>query len=470
MGDSLILGRIVTTGAQLPQAREGGLGGRFPQGLLHKALMRGQVLGARIIQLLSGGKAILELAGGRYAVDVSGLGELRAGQAITVRVRETGSRLELDLLAERTPAERNLASALRSLFTGAGTAESSQRLLQLVDSLLDSPDRQLPEELLSRLARQLAPLQIGEDSGRLAGEIRDLIRGLGLGLEAALRSGAANPADAEGLKGLLMRLVAALAARQAPGSAGKGTWALLDAFQARWAASFADKDPGFDQLVARARTAVGTAPQAGGGDRVASELAAVRGGLEALSRALSAPEAASFKRSIRELFEQLEQRLKGEIISREAGKRATELKDRLETIQLLNVNLKDRGLYQHLLFPVSILGEMTEVQVKQYLAGKGKGTGESLTAVLLLDLEATGRIRIDALLQQRVLYVNLYAERREVAALAAGMEAEFAEQLQARGFTLARMHTAVDERRVDDFHRFDAELFASENGLIDLQV
>lgn len=469
MGDSLILGRIVATGAQQPRAREGGAGGRFPQGVFLPALMRGQVLGARIIQLLSGGKAILELAGGRFSVDVSGLGELRAGQAITVRVREIGSRLELDLLAERTPAERNLASALRSLFTGAGTAESSQRLLQLVDSLLDSTDRRLPEELLSRLARQLAPLQVGEDSGRLAGKIRDLLQGLGLGMEAALRSGAANP-EAEGLKGLLMRLLAALAARQAPGSVGKGTWALLDAFQTRWAASFAEKEPGFDQLIARARAAVTTALQGGGADRVASELAAVRGGLETLLRSLSAPEAASFERSIKELFEQLEQRLKSEIISHEAGKRATELKDRLETIQLLNVNLKDRGLYQHLLFPVSILGEMTEVQVKQYLAGKGKGTGESLTAVLLLDLEATGRIRIDALLQKRVLYVNLYAERREVAEMAAGMEAEFAEQLKARGFTLARMHTAADERRVDDFHRFDAELFASENGLIDLQV
>ena len=74
------------------------------------------------------------------------------------------------------------------------------------------------------------------------------------------------------------------------------------------------------------------------------------------------------------------------------------------------------------------------------------------------------------LLQQRKLYVNIAAEREAVAAVAEEMRGDFAAQLEARGLTLARLRVTVDARRIDDFHRFDADILAGEEGIVDLQV
>jgi hypothetical protein len=209
-----------------------------------------------------------------------------------------------------------------------------------------------------------------------------------------------------------------------------------------------------------------------GADKPSDE--AVEGRLGRLldfAKGLPQRDAATFRAEVEELFEQLTRRLVTESAREQLGKPAGELRDRLENLQLLNVHLRDRGLYQHLLFPVSILDEMTEVQIKQYLAKAAKGKdSRCLTAVLLLDLESLGRIRIDALLQDKTIYVNIFAERAEVAALAASLEQEFAGQLATRGFRLARLNAAADVRRVDDFHRFDAEILAGGDSLVDLQV
>ncbi len=79
-------------------------------------------------------------------------------------------------------------------------------------------------------------------------------------------------------------------------------------------------------------------------------------------------------------------------------------------------------------------------------------------------------MRIDALLQGRTLYVNLFVEQPEVARLADELYPEFAERLEARGFTLARFNSSVDAGRIDSFHHLDAEILGGEEGLIDLQV
>jgi len=57
-----------------------------------------------------------------------------------------------------------------------------------------------------------------------------------------------------------------------------------------------------------------------------------------------------------------------------------------------------------------------------------------------------------------------------VAEIAAGMEEEFAAQLESRGFRLALLKAAADGRKVDDFHRLDAEILSGGNGLVDLHV
>ena len=477
MGGSLILGQIIATLAQTQ--RGGGQAGQDPFGTLLQqqdgGLVRGQVLGAKVVEILSGDRAVLELAGNRYVVE--GSGQLKVGQALTVRVSETGTRLVLDLVAERTPAEQNLASALRSIFSGADSAKSMENLSRQVAQLLETPEIRLPQETLQRLALQLAPVQVGEDTSRLAEKLQTMVKDLGLGLEAFLSKGGgkAEAQSAEGLKGLLARLVAAVADRGAEAPrAGATLLILLADFTSRLVQSLrslGERDTA--QLNARVEQAIANASRAAAdsGGRLALEFASLRAELLTLAKDLPAREAANFERALDEMLSQLERRFTAELVREDAGKTAADLKERIETLQLLNVHLRDRGLYQHLFIPVNILGEMTEMQIKQFLSEKGKGgTGGSLTAVLLLDLESLGRLRIDALLQRRTLYVNVATEREEVAALAEEMRGDFATQLEARGLTLARLRASVDGRRIDDFHRFDAEILAGGEGIVDLQV
>ena len=473
MGNSLILGQIIATLAQTQRAGAEAGQSRAGQGSPQQqaALVRGQVLGATVIEILSGDRAVLEMAGSRYVVE--GSAQLKVGQAVTVRVSETGARLVLDLVAERTPAEQNLASALRSIFSGADSAKTIESLSRQVALLLEAPEARLPQETLQQLAQQLVPVQVGEDTAQLAAKLQTVVKELGLGLEAFLGKGGEGDARAaEGLKGLLARLVAAVADRgaTAPRAAATVT-ALLSDFASRLLQSLGEREAA--QLGTRIEQAVANASRAAVemGGRQALEFSSLRTELLTLAKDLPAREAANFERTLDDLLSQLERRLTAELIREDAGKSASDLKERIETLQLLNVHLRDRGLYQHLFIPVSILGEMTEMQIKQFLSEKAKGgKGGSLTAVLLLDLESIGRLRIDALLQQRTLYVNVATEREPVAVLAEEMRADFAAQLEARGLTLARFSASVDGRRIDDFHRFDAEILSGEEGIVDLQV
>ena len=196
--------------------------------------------------------------------------------------------------------------------------------------------------------------------------------------------------------------------------------------------------------------------------------------LEIFSKKLPARADGASERAVQDFRQQAEQLLRDAFIVREFGREltraATDVRERLESLQQLNVHLADRGLYQHILFPVSILDEMTEVQVKQFISGRGKKGRESLTAVLLLNLESIGRVRIDALLQNKALYVNVFLEIPELVPVAEELAGEFAEQLAARGFTLARFHAMIDRKEIDNFHRFDAEILGADESLIDLQA
>jgi hypothetical protein len=237
MGDSLILGQIVASSAGLFQTRAGGGVSAEQQALLTE-LVRGQVLAARVIELLAGGRALIELAGERLVAE--GAVQLRPGQAITVRVSELLPQLQLEVLAERTAAEQNLASALRSLFSGADTAAAARQLAQVVTTQLESPAPPVPEQILSDLARMLTPVQVERDASGLAGELRSLFQALGLGLEAALKGAAAGesqslPAgEGEGLKALLGRLIEVLGPQDPREAALAEIRTLIQALLVRW--------------------------------------------------------------------------------------------------------------------------------------------------------------------------------------------------------------------------------------------
>jgi hypothetical protein len=474
MGDSLILGQIIATSAGLLRTQAGSGGSAEQQALLAE-LVRGQVLAARVIELLAGGRALIDLAGERLVAE--GAVQLRPGQAITVRVSELSPQLQLEVLAERTAAEQNLASALRSLFSGADTATAARQLAQLVTEQLQSPELPVPERILSELARMLTSVQVEPDASGLAGELQTLVKALGLGLEAALKDVAAGEAqsppagEGEGLKALLGRLIEVLGPPVPREAALAEIRTLIQALLVRWSPAAGERAGELERLAEDVKQIFESALRSGAGKPPEEAAEGRLGRLLDFAKGLPQRDAAPFRAEVEELFQQLTRKLVTESAREQLGKSAGELHDRLENLQLLNVHLRDRGLYQHLLFPVSILGEMTEVQIKQYLAKAAKGkASRSLTAVLLLDLESLGRIRIDALLQDKAVYVNIFAERVEVAVLAASLEQEFADQLATRGFRLARLNAVADVRRVDDFHRFDAEILAGGDSLVDLQV
>ncbi len=500
MPDFPVIGQIVAVGAVSPYGEGGGERGNVPT--RHAGLAKGQVLQAKVAADASG-NLLLELGGSRYLA--SGGIRLVPGQTITVRVSELLPQLELEVLAERTPEEQRLAASLRTLFAGGGDVASlSRELLGEVERLRGLPERPLPQELLQRIAQRLAPVEVGSDAAKLSGDLKQVLARAGLDFEAGLRAvvegraeaGGGSVADSEGLKQLLARLLLALgrqplAAPEPPAAqAGGGAAALLEGVRGAWEALRARWSPlSAGEGGARVETAelgarveaefeaaLRAAESGRAEQRLRAALAVLREEFTRVSRRVPATSGnrAAFLRDVEELLREVERRFVVETFLRGAGRElarsASELRERIEALQVLNSHLGERELHQHLLFPVSLLGELTEVQVKQFIAGGDKKGRRNLTAVILLELESIGRVRIDALLQGRSLYVNLFVEQPEVARLADELYPEFAERLEARGFTLARFNSSVDAGRIDSFHHLDAEILGGEEGLIDLQV
>ena len=65
---------------------------------------------------------------------------------------------------------------------------------------------------------------------------------------------------------------------------------------------------------------------------------------------------------------------------------------------------------------------------------------------------------------------NLFFENQELVSVAEALAAEFEEQLASRGYKLARFRVSANEKKIDDFNRFDAEILGGEEALIDLQA
>lgn len=477
--------------------------GSQSQDLTWQGLFKGQILAARVVKLLASDRVILEIGGAQY--EALGARQLQPGQTITVRVGEISPDLELEILTERAPEQTHLVLALRSLLSGTKSPVAlMERLASLIKELRQTtPQHYLPEELVRQLSGRLAPIEVRPDLLTLPEELRNLPARMGLGFEATVAEtlgGGESRIDSSALKPLLMQLLANLGGRQellSPEQLESTFEKVWEDFAARWARSLTVHSRGVlerfgTQLIRSLGTALKAVVEQHSSDkrdipltqqpevhqRTEAQLRTIFGGLrselEPLLKSLARSDSERFSRDLEVLFREVERRF-GEEVSRrsltmELIKTASDLKERLNAHQLLNVAFSEKGSYLHFFFPVSIFGELADVQVKQFLSGDKKGRRKSLTAILLLDLESLGRLRIDALLQGRTLYVNIFVERRELVAWVEELGNDFAEQLSARGFALARLQCVAERTRVDDFNRLDAEFLSEQSGLIDVQV
>lgn len=458
----------------------------------------GEVVAARVISTAADGTILLEIAGRQ--VSASGVEGLSPGQALALRVAAVQPNLLFDILGDL--GNTQLAAALRTLASAGRQAPALWNNLQGdLAQLLDPPAgtrlASLPADTLAAIVQRLQSAIVSRDGAALAKGLESLARGMGFDLEAMLAAAASgkNGSLAElptGLRALLGRLAFALQREQGaapPAQTAEPPFAAVQNDVIALLQQFAARNGKTLPPAAQARlgeavqTAARTLPNLSLGPDPAGQLRAwiamLRSEVVTLARQAEPEQHAGLERELATLIRSAEQLFARTELGRQilqqallggASRSVEKVRERLEALQTVNATLGERQDHLHLLFPVSILDELTEVQVKQFRHGKKGSAERGLTVVMLLELETLGRVRIDALLQQGAIYCNLFVEKPEVARLVEAMTAGFTEQLAARGLRLARLVCTVDTRTIEKFHTLQNEPGDDESGLIDVRI
>jgi hypothetical protein len=497
MSDPLVIGTITvnTAGEVRPDAAAAQRG--ESAGTTAPNVTQGEVVAARVISAAVDGTILLEIAGKQ--VSASGVEGLTPGQVLALRVAAVQPALLFDILGDL--GNTRLAAALRTLAGDGRQAPALWNALQgdlakLLDLPADARPASLQPDTLAAILQRLGSLAVTRDAAATPRALETLIRGMGLDLEAVLARVASGDVAAAGempagLRALLGRLSAALAAdgaRPLPATtappfapvqqevtllleqfAGKAMRVLPQPLQARLGDAM--------QNAARTLQTLALGPDPAG--QMRAWFASIRSEVGALVRNMDPEAGAQLERDLSALIRSAEEQFarteSGRQILNQAilggsARSVDRLRERLEALQTVNATLADRQDHLHLLFPVSILDELTEVQIKQFKHGKKGSEERGLTVVMLLELESLGRVRIDALLQKGALYCNLFVEKPDVARLVELMTPAFTDQLAARGMRLARLVCSVDARTIEKFHTLQSEPKDDEAGLIDVRI
>lgn len=497
MSDPLVIGTITvnTAGEARPEAAAVQRG--ESAGTVAPNVTRGEVIAARVISAAVDGTILLDIAGKQ--VSATGVEGLTPGQALALRVAAVQPVLLFEILGDLT--QNQLATALRTL-AGAGSQAPALwnglqgDLAKLMDMPAGARPASLPPDTLAAILQRIGSLAVTRDAAAMPRALESLVRGMGMDLETLLARVAGGDATAAGelpagLRALLGRLSAALVAdgtRALPStttppfvSVQQEVTLLLEQFAAKTMRTL--PQPMHARLgdamqnAARTLQTLALGPDPVG--QVRAWFAAIRSEVGALVRQMDPEAGARLERDLGALIRSAEEMLarteSGRLILNQAilggaARSVDKVRERLEALQTVNATLADRQDHLHLLFPVSILDELTEVQVKQFKHGKKGSEERGMTVVMLLELESLGRVRIDALLQKGALFCNLFVEKPDVARLVELMTPAFTEQLAARGMRLARLVCSVDARTIEKFHTLQSEPKDDEAGLIDVRI
>jgi hypothetical protein len=409
----------------------------------------GQLVSARVIEILTAGRVILEI--GQRQLEAETRVPLRAGQVIEARVAETGDKVVLQLAKdfhpERTGLEdtgrhflarrEELIGALKRLAEGTEAPERPSRADQAPDPGQPSPraaaGRLLLETVLGPermtqgryLARELA--QVGaalprDEAAELARAVRlTLIRGDGPEavsrlVRAALTRAGLPPGEVESK---VTRLAAALA----DGSAN---------------------DPG--QVVRAAVRLLGLGP----------EMLAVRAARDLAARSESTPNPAGLKARLGEMTAadlRSELARLGNLPGVRSGGEESAL------IETVRTGLQAQQAVTHQVFtqdgallfflPQAWGGRwsLIELFVKRDGSGdKKEGETPGTNVVLFLDMSALGPVRVDARVRARALSVRFTLGEEEAAQALRRDFADLMSDMEALGFEVEFMGAFVRTR------------------------
>lgn len=359
------------------------------------ALAPGDRLRARVVEVLSGGRALVDF--GRFRAVAELAFAAAAGEEFTVRVVETRGRLELAVVpapggAGDAPASRPLDPPL-----AAGVFEKFQHLLgALGGRLADAPEGGSPAaaalaQTVGRLTALFAALRPQDGAAALAERLRSLCACSGLffekDLEQALRLGGGGTAADE-------------ASHPAEGGGKAPVRLVLDR----------DLKPHLAAL--RELLEAGAAAQ--------------RPGVRARDAARLARSAADMLAGITRQQELIAAR-----------------RDDPDPFQVMHFNLPPAEGMRRAALKIG------------YPKRRGRRAGIGFRAALLLDLDRIGPTRVDLLQVERDLRIAFFVARHEVReAVEAGIDA--LKTLLAPLFSTVAVSASVSERRIA---RFDAEDF-----------
>lgn len=457
--------------------------------------LKGQVVSARVLEVTPQGKAILEIGGQMFEVTAND--KMQAGQTLLIKIQSIQPNLVFDILfTDNKGQERNLLAALRSILTSDNKLTESIRSLEIKLSSINLDKLpELPREMIQQLKQILSAIDVKTDSQEVIKAIKNFISISGMNLEWQL-SGLAEGKEMQGLENNLKMLlnqllsqvekqIQAIEVRPLPQPMAEQLIQSLENFKINLEKTALPPEI-LSKLLRQIDSLIKSVPREINDQAQQSRFIQQFTNLQkALSLVTSDPSLAPGPRSQAEnLFRQLLQNIESRFqIPQEGrdffnrlmlaglGKDAEQIREKLEAFQVLSAPVADRAVTPHLILPVSILNELTDVQIKQLASGSRKGTNkDSVTVVMLLELETLGKVRIDTLCQEKVLYVNIAVENEQVVDLVERMTDMFSLQLEARGMRLAKLVCKLDNEKIEKFHDLESRDVIIDQGLINLKV
>lgn len=498
--DPINVGKIIS--AQLLQS--GVQAGTTETLSQEEALRIGQLLQARVASILAKGMVLLDINGQMY--QASGMQGLIPGQSLTLRVGGVQPNFIFEVLSDNIPAEKNLAAAIKTLTTPALTNEKIWQNVLGDLSRLQSLGREIPRNistsLISDLVRQMTPLEVGKNSAAIETQLKQFLNNVGFNLEsdlrAALLQGSQSP-DLSNVKSMISQLMAGLNTAVNDSSLMSGATPGIGQdvqLTARVLNQLVDilqfhrvRISRHLPVAARARLQVMFQEieqniKAFSNSRITSQqfqnfLSSMRENIMTLTRQVSADNRQALSGDLDRLIQDIESTLardqagkallRGMILS-DSLRSAEQLRDRLEAYQVYNANLGDKALQFHSFFPISIMNELTDVQIKQFLAESKSGSKKNMTVVMMIELQSLGKIRIDALTQEKVLYCHVFVEKPELVEFVESMAEEFGQQLESRGYKLGRLVCKLSVQKIEQFNNLQGDILDDDESLVDMKI